>query len=134
MIVDDEPFNIVGLQIVLQQVKGFKGIQHATDTAKNGLEALQLVKKGYKNKTHSYGLIFMDCQMPIKDGFEATDSIRHFCRRNKILQPQIVACTGHTEDEFVAKAFRHEMDEVLSKPVSIHSVSTILNEMVVKNE
>ena len=29
--------------------------------------------------------------MPIKDGFEASDSIRNYCRRNNILQPMIVA-------------------------------------------
>ena len=46
----------------------------------------------------------------------------------------IVACTGHTEDEFVLKAFRHEMDEVLSKPVSIHAVSKILYDVIETSE
>ena len=28
----------------------------------------------------------------------------------------IVACTGHTEDEYIKKAFMHQMDEVIPKP------------------
>ena len=100
------------------------------DTGKNGQEAIRAVRDGYYNKSHSYGIVFMDCQMPIKDGFEATESVRTFCRRNKIVQPMIVACTGHVEEEFILKAWRHGMDEVLCKPVSIHSVGTIIKEMV----
>ena len=130
LIVDDEPFNVIGLTVVLQQVKGYKSIQHAIDTGKNGQEAINAVKDGYQNKSHSYGLIFMDCQMPIKDGFEASDSIRNYCRRNNITQPMIIACTGHTEEEFINKAWRHGMDEVLSKPVAVHQVATILKEIV----
>ena len=31
----------------------------------------------------------------------------------------IVACTGHTEEEYIKKAWAHQMDEVVAKPVSI---------------
>ena len=45
--------------------------------------------------------------MPIKNGYDATDEIRSFVRGRNILQPMIIACTGHTEDEFIKKAFIH---------------------------
>lgn len=35
--------------------------------------------------------------MPIMNGYEATELIRRFLRKKDILQPMIVACTGHTE-------------------------------------
>ena len=34
----------------------------------------------------------------------------------------IVACTGHTEEEFIKKAWDSQMDEVLQKPVNIHII------------
>ena len=86
------------------------------DVANNGQEALDLVKE------HSYGLIFMDCSMPIMDGFEATDCIRRYLRARRILQPMIVASTGHTEEMYVQKAWRYEMDEVIAKPTDINII------------
>ena len=31
----------------------------------------------------------------------------------------IVACTGHNEEEYTQKAWRHEMDEVVAKPLNL---------------
>ena len=44
-----------------------------------------------------YDLIFMDCNMPVKDGYESTLGIRQFLFEHKIKQPIISAVTGHTE-------------------------------------
>ena len=42
----------------------------------------------------------------------------------------IIACTGHTEPEYIKKAWEHEMDEVIAKPVPTDVIITILEEMV----
>ena len=42
----------------------------------------------------------------------------------------IIACTGHTEPEYIEKAWRHEMDEVVAKPVPTDVIVAILEEMV----
>ena len=47
LIVDDEPYNILGLTIQLSQM-GFKGIKQLIDKAFNGQEAFQMVKKAHK--------------------------------------------------------------------------------------
>ena len=77
MIVDDEPYNILGLQIIIQ-LSGFKDIEKLIDKAKNGQDALDLVKSSYEKKNHSYGLIFMDCSMPMINGYDACEAIRLF--------------------------------------------------------
>lgn len=118
LIVDDEPYNILGLSIVLQQ-SGYERIVQLIDKAYNGKEAVDLVKKAYKEKKHSYGLIFMDCSMPIMSGYEASLKIRSFIRQKHLHQPMIVACTGHVEKEYVSMCWDHQMDEVLSKPISV---------------
>ena len=42
----------------------------------------------------------------------------------------IVACTGHSEPEYVKKAWRYEMDELVPKPANIQSIRAILIEIV----
>ena len=46
LIVDDEPYNILGLTIVLQQ-SGVKNILDIVDKAVNGKIAVNMVKKAY---------------------------------------------------------------------------------------
>ena len=129
LIVDDEPYNLLTLKIMLP-LASFKEINELVDEALNGQEAVQKVKKAYQDGKFSYGLIIMDCNMPIMDGFEATDNIRHYIRKRKLLQPMIVACTGHTEDEFMQKAWHHQIDEFLHKPTNIESLRQILKELI----
>ena len=49
----------------------------------------------------------MDCSMPILDGYDASDKIRLYLRNKQMPQPKIVACTGHVEEEYVKKTWRH---------------------------
>ena len=80
MIVDDEPYNIDAIKIVLQcataDIPSFN-FKNRVDTATNGLKAVELLKKNYQ-EGYSYKLILMDCNMPKMDGYAATDLIRKF--------------------------------------------------------
>ena len=100
LLVDDEPYNILGLKIVLQQSK-IKNLMNLVDTAYNGQQAVDMVKNAYVRNKYSYGLVFMDCSMPVMNGYEASDLIRDFLRAKNLLQPMIVATTGHTENEYI---------------------------------
>ncbi len=102
------------------------------DTAYNGQEAIELVKKGFDDNEYSYGLIFMDCSMPIMNGYVATELIRDFVSKNKILQPMIVATTGHTENYYLNKCWVYQIDEVVSKPVNVAIVKKVLNDIILQ--
>ena len=82
MIVDDEPFNLDALKIILQcataDVPAFN-FRNRIDTARNGLRAVEAVKKAYKDG-FSYKLILMDCNMPKMDGYQATQEIREYVK------------------------------------------------------
>ena len=79
LIVDDEPYNIMGIKVILLQ-SGYQGIVNIIDEAFNGQEAFNKVKEAF-TKGYSYGLILMDCSMPIVDGYDACDMIRGLYRK-----------------------------------------------------
>lgn len=124
LIVDDEPFNILGMQITLKQLK-IRGLSQFVDRAFNGLEALKKVKQGLETGSHIYGLILTDISMPVMDGFEETEGIRNFYRTHNAPQPMIVACTGHVEDDYIKRAWACEIDEVIPKPISVERLSQV---------
>ena len=64
--------------------------------------------------------------MPGMNGYDAAIQIREFCDEKNIEQPYIVAITGHTEENYVKKAFECRVDEVMSKPAKIDTIEQIL--------
>ncbi len=71
MIADDNEFNIYAL------VSLMKNYMFKIDCVNNGEEAVKKVQEKFNNNKccPAYLLIFMDVDMPIKDGFEATTEI-----------------------------------------------------------
>ena len=83
----------------------------------NGQQALDIVRENVLVENNGercgFDLIFMDCNMPIMDGYEATDKIREFLYIQGIVQPLIVAVTGHSEQLYVDKAINSGINYVL---------------------
>jgi|TARA_B110000285_G_C14881327_1_gene494054 YesN/AraC family two-component response regulator len=42
----------------------------------------------------------------------------------------IVAVTGHSEDEYIKKAWRYQMDELIPKPVNVKVLKALINEII----
>jgi two-component system, sensor histidine kinase and response regulator len=77
--------------------------------AENGAEAVAKVK------TSRYDLIFMDVQMPVMDGFQATQEIRNLGEGSASIP--IVAVTANAFQSEREKCFSAGMDDYLTKPV-----------------
>jgi CheY-like chemotaxis protein len=80
------------------------------DVAANGREAVDLWRQ------LPYDVIFMDCQMPEMDGFEATREIRR-CERGGTSHAPIVALTANAMAGDREKCLESGMDDFVSKPV-----------------
>ena len=89
------------------------------DIADNGKVALDKIQQV------EYDLVFMDCNMPEMDGYEATRLIR---KLTNIKQPRIIALTAHAFKEDEEKCLKAGMDTFMTKPREIHKVIQILNE------
>jgi len=88
--------------------------------ANNGLEVLQLVKE------HSFDLIFMDCQMPEMDGFEATRMMREYESQNDKIRTPVIAFTANAMQGDREKCISAGMDDYISKPVNNASLERVL--------
>jgi len=82
---------------------------YAIEVAENGAEAVAKVK------TSRYDLIFMDVQMPVMDGFQATQEIRSLGEDSASIP--IVAVTANAFQSEREKCFSAGMDDYLTKPV-----------------
>jgi signal transduction histidine kinase/CheY-like chemotaxis protein len=80
--------------------------------ANHGQEAIDLVRE------NDYDLVLMDCQMPVMDGFAATEAIRRLPGGRGRRLP-IVALTANTMQGDEARCLRAGMDDFLAKPYSL---------------
>ncbi len=99
-------------------VRLLKGRGLDCDVAINGLEAVTAWQK------NGYDLIFMDCQMPGMDGYEATRQIRELEAGAK--HTPIVAMTAFAMQGDAEKCLAAGMDEYLSKPVDVDKLGKII--------
>ena len=103
LIVDDQVFNIEAILIILGMVLKVD-VDNICERANSGEEALKKVIENVEVNNEefcNYSLILMDCNMPFMDVYEATDKIRQYLYNKGILQPIIIAVTGHTENIYI---------------------------------
>ena len=117
------------MQLSLSRLQ-IKGLGCLVDRAYNGLEAINKVKESLLGSHHIYGLIITDISKPVMDGYEVSQEIREFYRFNNALQPMIIACTGHVEEEFIKKAWTSGIDEILPKPVKHEILKEIFRDIL----
>ena len=99
------------------------------DIADDGEIALQ------KLKAFNYDLIFMDCQMPEMDGFEAAAKIRnneHMAGGGAHII--IVAMTANARVGDREKCLEAGMDDYIAKPIRLLEIQRILQKYLVSSE
>jgi len=107
LLVEDNELNAEIAASILEQ----KEIK--VDIAEDGLKCIE---KLTNTPSDYYDLIFMDIQMPVMDGYEATRKIRLFDDEQKAKIP-IIAMTANAFEEDRAEAFRSGMNDFITKPV-----------------
>lgn len=91
----------------------------------NGFECLEKVKTG------PYDVILMDCDMPVMDGFSATEMIRKQKIVNRNHRPiPIIALTGRTGNDDIERCYQAGMNDHLCKPIELKTLTDMLRNIV----
>ncbi len=123
LLVEDNPVN---QEMMLEMLK-LLGLN--AELAENGEEAVTRLAE------HEFDLVFMDCQMPVMDGFAATAAIREREAHQKgdFIQP-IVALTANALEGDRQRCIDAGMSDYLSKPVSTAELRLCLQKWLIKQE
>lgn len=120
LLVEDVELNME----IAEELIGTTGVQ--IEKAYNGKEAVELFAK---NPCGYYHLIFMDIQMPVMDGYEATKQIRNFDRKDAKTIP-IIALSANALADDVENALQAGMNEHIAKPIDMEAVWKILKKYI----
>ena len=110
LLVDDVDTNRLVAEVFLNEL----GLQ--SDHAVNGQEALSALEN------RDYDIIFMDCHMPVMDGFEATQRIKAQCNGNIL----IVAMTADITPQNEQRCYASGMDMVIMKPLTLEKIVDVM--------
>ena len=117
--VDDNEANLKLLRTLLEDMG------HTVFEAMNGAEAVEQIQ------INTPDLVFMDIQMPVMDGVEATKTIRSLDER-KYLQIPIIALTAHALSGEKEALIRAGLNDYLTKPVSEEQLRATISKWVDK--
>jgi signal transduction histidine kinase/DNA-binding response OmpR family regulator len=119
LVVDD---NTVNLKVVVAMLAK---LGYSAQTAMNGHEAMDWVNKSLKSSqdTPNFTAVLMDANMPVMDGYSATEAI---LKRHGQAAPPIIALTASVLEEDRQRCRDAGMVDFLAKPIRIDELSNIL--------
>ncbi|CEG48633.1 hybrid signal transduction histidine [Plasmopara halstedii] len=112
LVAEDNEFNWEVVKCFLQEA------DHYLQWEVNGKDAFN----AYTENTSKFDLVFMDCEMPVMDGYTATKAIRQFEQDNNLPRIPILGLTAYAMSGDRQKCLLSGMDEFMVKPISKHSL------------
>jgi CheY-like chemotaxis protein len=113
LVVDDDDLNRRMMRLILVRDG------HDVQVVANGIEALDAVKE------QKFDIVFMDLQMPLMNGFEASRRIREW--ENDKRHTYIIALTASYMPEEGQKLFAAGIDNYITKPFQVEHIHKLLS-------
>lgn len=120
LIADDDSFNLTALE---QNLSKFRV---TCDWAFHGQQALEKIMH---RQTHrccdsckQYAVLFIDLNMPVMDGFEASKAIKEKIKLKEIDDLKIIACTAFIQESDQEKAQAAGIDAYCTKPITLAGI------------
>ncbi len=118
LLVEDNMVNILLGVTVLEKLSNIVSV------ARDGVEAMDLLKE------NDFDLIFMDIEMPVMDGLEATKRIRNGeCGEDK-KNIYIVAMTAHAVADIKQQGMDAGMNDYITKPIDITKIQERIDKLI----
>lgn len=128
LIVDDTPFNIISLRVLIQHIDCVGQVR----STNNGRDAINFFKDkggGASEQDEEIDLIFMDINMPEVDGFEATRQINQLRQIGTISHHiTIVLNSAFTEINDMEMCQEVGADDYLMKPLQAAQIKQIIQQ------
>jgi signal transduction histidine kinase/DNA-binding response OmpR family regulator/HPt (histidine-containing phosphotransfer) domain-containing protein len=118
LVAEDVPIN----QLLIETILARYG--HTVTLVGNGEEAVQ----AWRKNPGSFDVIFMDIQMPVMDGFQATRMIRELETAQGGSIP-IIAMTAYAMKEDMEKCRAAGMDDYISKPFKAEDILAVFTRL-----
>jgi signal transduction histidine kinase/CheY-like chemotaxis protein/HPt (histidine-containing phosphotransfer) domain-containing protein len=125
LVVED---NLVNREVVVTMLKN---LNYDVVIANNGQEAFQ----AFQN--NAIDLVFMDCQMPIMDGYDATRAIRVLEQEDDTSSSKhtpIIALTAHAFNSDKERCISAGMDDYLKKPLNFQQLTVTLHRWLLSSQ
>ncbi|MBV6631469.1 MAG: response regulator [Alphaproteobacteria bacterium] len=125
----DEPAPLTGLQVLLAEDNPINAqiFVHVLErwgarvtVAGNGVEAIEIAT------SMPLDIIFMDCQMPELDGYEATQKLREMMDSEVLTKTPIIALTANAMKGDRERCLAAGMDDYLSKPAQPRDIAAMI--------
>ncbi|AWW31915.1 PAS domain-containing sensor histidine kinase [Echinicola strongylocentroti] len=107
LLAEDNDINLKFMKLLMKQ------LGYTVDTVSTGEEAVRAVR------VKKYDMVFMDYQMPVMDGLEASREIKKMKQGKDV---RIIGLSANVFKEDIDKAFEAGMDDYLTKPIKIQDV------------
>jgi len=104
--------NLINQEVALSVLEDLG--YNKVEVADNGKIAIQMLEE---NSADPYALVLMDCQMPVLDGYQASEKIRLGAAGDAMVNIPIIAMTANAMKEDKAKCLQAGMSDYLSKPI-----------------
>lgn len=114
LVVEDNPVNRAVAEAL------FSRMGCTVSSVENGAEAVLALE------VSSYDVVFMDCRMPVMDGYEAAREIRRMESMRGLHTP-IVAMTANAMAEDRDRCMAAGMDDYITKPVELSEIVRVLS-------
>lgn len=117
LLAEDDPINLKLMSRLLTK-NGFEFL-----TANNGETVVELAKNNPQ-----IDVILMDIQMPLLNGYEATEKIRDWENENNVTKKfKIIALTAHSFEEEKRKCLACGMNDFITKPINMQELIEKMN-------
>ncbi len=110
--------NLINQKLAVRVLENYG---HEVTVAANGRECLRALESG------RYHLVLMDVQMPVMDGFAATEAIRKRQTEPEATHMPVIAMTAHALKEDRGRCLQAGMDDYLSKPIRPRELLQIID-------
>lgn len=126
IITDDDAFNVISLRGIFNKM-GYRTLEFF-----NGLNLVEGLKKLWLDECRQcmgckgLKLIFLDCNMPVMDGYEAVQQLKLCMEREELPKIPVVACTAYTHQSEKLKCMEAGFDDFISKPLQLDKLREVV--------